>query len=220
VVSVDVGTESVRAGVFDASGRLLGSSSAPPHETTYPQPGWAEQSPDAWWAGMAAAVRGAIADARCDPASIRCLCLATTSCTVLALDAAGRPLRPALLWMDARSAAEAAEILALGTGDPALLVNCGGAGPLSAEWMLPKALWIKKKEPGVGCGGNHLRVPRLVRPGLFQDCTHQSLDPALWRMLGSKQRATAAGFSTAGTNKEKEPRVWAAAATICECQDW
>jgi len=122
-----VGTESVRAGVFDASGTLLGTSAASPHETTYPQPGWAEQSADAWWTGMGAAVRGAIADARCDPASIRCLCLATTSCTVLALDSAGRPLRPALLWMDARSAPEAAEILALGAGDPALSV--GGTGP-------------------------------------------------------------------------------------------
>lgn len=147
VVSVDVGTESVRAGVFDASGTLLGTSAASPHETTYPQPGWAEQSADAWWTGMGAAVRGAIADARCDPASIRCLCLATTSCTVLALDLAGRPLRPALLWMDARSAPEAAEILALGAGDPALSV--GGTGPLSAEWMLPKARWLKGNEPHV-----------------------------------------------------------------------
>jgi len=161
VVSVDVGTESTRAAVFDASGALLGLA-AVKHATDYPRPGWAEQDPAAWWSGLGEAVRGAVAESGCDPASIGCLCLATTSCTVLALDDAGVPLRPALLWMDARSAVQAAEIMARGAGDPALSVNCGGAGPLSAEWMLPKALWLK----------------------------------------------------------ENEPTVWAAAATVCECQDW
>jgi ribulose kinase len=34
-------------------------------------------------------------------------------------------------------------------GEEALRVNCNGQGPLSAEWMLPKALWIKQKEPHV-----------------------------------------------------------------------
>src|SRR5690606_18718470 len=50
-----------------------------------------------------------------------------------------------LLWMDVRAGAEAAEILA--TGDPALALNGAGAGPVSAEWMLPKALWLKRNHP-------------------------------------------------------------------------
>ena len=58
----------------------------------------------------------------------------------------GAPLRDCLLWMDARSATEAEDILEMGAGDPALRVNSGGAGPISAEWMLPKALWLKKHE--------------------------------------------------------------------------
>ena len=37
----------------------------------------------------------------------------------------------------------------LATGDPALGVNCNGAGPVSAEWMIPKALWIARNEPDV-----------------------------------------------------------------------
>jgi hypothetical protein len=31
-------------------------------------------------------------------------------------------------------------------GDAALAVNGGGAGPVSAEWMVPKALWLKQRE--------------------------------------------------------------------------
>ena len=37
----------------------------------------------------------------------------------------------------------------MGTADPALSINCDGAGPLSAEWMLPKALWLKQNEPEI-----------------------------------------------------------------------
>jgi len=49
--------------------------------------------------------------------------------------------------MDARAARETDIILRQGAGDRALLVNCNGEGPLSAEWMLPKALWLKTHEP-------------------------------------------------------------------------
>lgn len=54
-------------------------------------------------------------------------------------------LRPCLLWMDVRASAQAARVGS--TGDPALVVNGGGAGPVSAEWMIPKALWLKEEEP-------------------------------------------------------------------------
>ena len=78
------------------------------------------------------------------------LSIATTSCTVLACRGDDlQPIVPALLWMDSRAAPEAAEILQRGSGDSALGVNCGGSGPISAEWMLPKALWLKRRRPEV-----------------------------------------------------------------------
>lgn len=40
-----------------------------------------------------------------------------------------------------RSAGQAARVAAC--GDEALAVNGAGAGPVSAEWMVPKALWLK-----------------------------------------------------------------------------
>ena len=54
----------------------------------------------------------------------------------------GKPLRPALLWMDQRSFREADAISA--TGDPVLRYVSGRVSP---EWMLPKALWLKANEP-------------------------------------------------------------------------
>ncbi|KAG2482942.1 hypothetical protein HYH03_018167 [Edaphochlamys debaryana] len=146
VIGVDGGTESLRAAVFDLEGRILGSH-AVPYDTQYPHPGWAEQRPGDWWGALGGAVRGALAASGVAPGAVAALCVDTTCCTVVALGADGEPLRPALLWMDMRSAAQAARVAA--ADDPALQVNGGGRGPVSAEWMVPKALWLAEAEPEV-----------------------------------------------------------------------
>ncbi|PRW57267.1 carbohydrate kinase [Chlorella sorokiniana] len=143
VIGVDGGTESIRAGVFDLAGTPL-SFASQPYPTSFPQPGWAEQDPADWWAGLGAAVREAVASAGIQTTDVAAICVDTTCCTVVALDAAGKALRPALLWMDMRSAPQAAKVAAC--GDEALAVNSAGAGPVSAEWMVPKALWLKENE--------------------------------------------------------------------------
>ncbi|MCC6867895.1 MAG: hypothetical protein IT522_03650 [Burkholderiales bacterium] len=143
VIGIDGGTESLRAHVFDLTGTSRGSAKAE-YRTSFPAPGCAEQDPRDWWAALAHAVRGAVREAGVAPEAIAALALDTTSATVVPVDAAGEPLRPALLWMDIRAAAEADAVLA--TGAAALELNCAGAGPVSAEWMIPKALWLKRHE--------------------------------------------------------------------------
>lgn len=85
---------------------------------------------------------------------IASMCVDTTCCTVVALDHRGKALRPAILWMDMRSA-EQAERVSL-TNDPALRVNNGGQGAVSAEWMVPKALWVKENEPDIYKQANYI----------------------------------------------------------------
>jgi FGGY-family pentulose kinase len=144
VIGIDGGTESLRAHVFDLSGRSLGVGKSA-YETQFPAPAQAEQAPEDWWQAAGVAVRQALAAAGVDAGQIIAIAADTTSCTVVALDSDGRSLRPALLWMDVRAHAEANEIAAC--GDPALRVNGGGSGPVSPEWMVPKALWLKRNEP-------------------------------------------------------------------------
>jgi ribulose-phosphate 3-epimerase len=148
VIGVDGGTESIRACCFNAeTGHIVGTSCAVAYSTSHPQPGWAEQSPFDWWRCLGEAVRGAVSTIDSKNPRIEAICLDTTCCSVVALDDALEPLRPSLLWMDQRSASQCREILELAKGDPALNVNSGGMGPLSAEWMIPKALWLKQIEP-------------------------------------------------------------------------
>ena len=145
-LTADGGTESIRARVYDLSGTCL-ASAAVPYETKFSSGARAEQNPEDWWSSFVQAARRAISESAIDPAAIEAITLATTSCTVVALDADGKPLRPSIIWMDVRASDEAEAVLA--TGDDALLANGGGRGPVSAEWMIPKALWIARNEPEI-----------------------------------------------------------------------
>jgi ribulose kinase len=145
-LTADGGTESLRVRIYSLSGTCLGSA-AVAYETKFSAGGRAEQDPEDWWRAFVSAAGQAIGAAGVEPSSIEAIALATTSCTVVALDRDGKPLRPAIIWMDVRANEEAEAVLA--TGDPALIANSAGRGPVSAEWMIPKALWIARNEPRV-----------------------------------------------------------------------
>src|SRR3954454_3941791 len=120
LIGVDGGTESIRAIVFDLEGRPKGSH-ASAYQTQFPKPSWAEQNPEDWWRCMGESVRGAVNAAGIRVKDVLALCVDTTCCSVVAVDPDGKPLRPAMIWMDVRSAAEAADVAA--SGDPALRIN-------------------------------------------------------------------------------------------------
>ena len=121
------GTESLRAFVFDLEGRQRGSH-VMAYKTDFPQPSWAEQDPEDWWQALGASVKGALAKANVSAQEVLALCVDTTCCAVVTLERDGRPLRPAMIWMDVRSAQQADAIAT--TKDPALRVNGGGSGPV------------------------------------------------------------------------------------------
>jgi FGGY-family pentulose kinase len=139
-LGLDVGTQSLRAALFDAFGNCRGFGTSP-LDTTHPHPAWAEQNPAQWWQAARAAVPEALAKAKAAPADIAAIGLDCTACTVLPCKADGTPLHNALLWMDQRSFREAEEISA--TGDTSLRYVSGVVSP---EWMLPKALWLNRNE--------------------------------------------------------------------------
>jgi FGGY-family pentulose kinase len=163
-LGLDVGTQSVRAALFDPAGACRAFATAP-LDTSHPQPAWAEQDAAQWWQAARTAVPEALARAGAGARDVAGIGLDCTACTVLACAADGTPLRRALLWMDQRSFREAEEISA--TADPSLKYVSGVVSP---EWMLPKALWLKRHEPEV-----YRRAGRLV------ECT----DWFMYRLTGA-----------------------------------
>src|SRR5437773_1536362 len=93
-IGIDGGTESVRVGIFDREGTLVGFASQP-YPLTHPRPGWAEQNPAEWWSALVIAVREGIRKSGIAPDEIAGLSLDGTTCTVVAMDKYNRVLRPA-----------------------------------------------------------------------------------------------------------------------------
>ena len=151
VMGIDFGTESVRVGIFDLTGKPIAFASEP-YPLYHPHPGWAEQKPEDWWKALVQASHKALAQSSVNPKAIVGLGADTTSCTVVVLDENFKPLRPAIIWMDVRSAEQARRIAA--SEHPALKYN--GFGSVSAEWMPCKALWIKENEPEVYTRSKHI----------------------------------------------------------------
>ena len=161
VMGIDFGTGGVRAGVFDAEGDPHGFH-AVEFETDHPRPGRAEQDPDEWWSALVGAVRGR------DGRERR---------RARARSPGSRPTRPPRPWSRSTRTAPTCARRSCGwtcaptarprgsaeTGDPALKYN--GHGDVSAEFGLPKALWIKDEEPEVFERTRpHHRVRRLGHP--------------------------------------------------------
>jgi FGGY-family pentulose kinase len=143
LIGVDVGTQSVRSCLFDPDGTVIASATRP-LQTTFPRPAWAEQDPEEWWRGAMATLQEILQTSRVNPNEVAALSYDCTACTVAALTEDGRPLRPALLWMDERAHAEAEEVS--GTAHP-VLKYCGGK--VSPQWMIPKGRWLERNEPAL-----------------------------------------------------------------------
>jgi len=145
-LTADGGTESLRVRIYDLDGNCV-ASHAEPYETKFLAGARAEQNAEDWWSSLVKATQICLKEANLSGDAIDTMTYATTCCTVVALDKNGAPLRPALMWMDVRANKEAEAVLE--TGDPRLVLNSNGQGPVSAEWMIPKALWLKQNEPQI-----------------------------------------------------------------------
>lgn len=146
-IGVDVGSASVRAGLFDDSGNELTFATRPIKQFN-PCTNYYEQSSADIWTQLAAAVREVIANV---PAQdVRGIGFDAT-CSLVAVGADGEPVsvaedgdpqRDIIMWMDHRAVAEAAEINV--TRDPALDYV---GGEVSVEMELPKVLWLQRHLP-------------------------------------------------------------------------
>lgn len=148
-IGVDVGTGSVRAGLFDSHGRMLGQG-AHPIKIWRPQSDFVEQSSDEIWAATRNVVRQAVTAADIDPKEVRGLGFDAT-CSLVVLDERDRPVsvsptgndeQNVIVWMDHRSVEQAARI---NQGRYLVLRYVGGV--ISPEMESPKLCWLRENLP-------------------------------------------------------------------------
>jgi xylulokinase len=144
-LGLDVSTTATKAILVDGTGAVRGIGTAEYGYET-PRPLWSEQDPALWWTATGTAVRAALAAAGATGGEVRAIGLTGQMHGAVLLDAADRPLRPAILWNDQRTGAECDAIRAAIGAER--LVQITGNDAITGL-TAPKLLWVRANEPDV-----------------------------------------------------------------------
>jgi xylulokinase len=151
LAGLDVGTSAVKGLLISEDGEVVARAEAA-HPLSTPRPGWAEQNPEDWWDGARA-----VLDALARFGPIDGIGLTGQMHGLVALDAAGRALRPAILWNDGRTGTECADIERR-VGLDALIAQTGNRA--LPGFTAPKLVWLRRHEPDVYAQIAHVLLPK------------------------------------------------------------
>jgi xylulokinase len=146
LIGLDAGTTSLKAGLFGEDGRLLARATQE-YPVRTPDPTRVELDAETYWAAALAAVRRLLDDAQIGGGDVATIAVSSQGETMVAVDAGGRPLGPAIVWLDNRAAAEARELA--DQFDPATVYAATGIPAIVPTWPACKLLWLRRHEPGV-----------------------------------------------------------------------
>lgn len=144
LLGVDIGTYSSKGVLALPDGTILATATRP-HDLALPRPGWAEHDAETvWWADFVALCAELVPQAA---GGIAAVCVSGIGPCLLAADANGDPLRPAILYgIDTRATREIAEQEARFGADATL---ARGGSLLTTQAIGPKLAWIRRNEPDV-----------------------------------------------------------------------
>ncbi len=140
LLGVDIGTTSMKAAVYDEKGQEKGSVHL---EYTLKSHGdFVEFNPEEYWQMFQKAYNTLSEGIHIDALSV------DTQCETLILtDESGKPLCDAIVWLDNRATAEAAEIESVFGTEKVYTVT--GQPEITATWPACKLLWVKRNLPDV-----------------------------------------------------------------------
>jgi len=147
LVGVDIGTQGSKGALISETGEILASHSIE-QEVSIPRPGWAEHDAEqAWWGGFVNVVKVLLDRSQIDPGDISAIGVSSLMPVMAAVDDAGRPLRPAILYSDTRAHDEMDRLneeLALGG---TVAANGQFSPGLTLQDLGPKIVWYQQHEP-------------------------------------------------------------------------
>jgi xylulokinase len=154
VIGCDVGSQGTNAALYAEDGALV-ASRYQTHDLSFPHPGWAEQDAEEWPKAVAAAVGGLLSEVD-DPRAIAGLSFGSQLDGMVACDARGRPVRPAMIWMDRRAEPQAAALAERISRED--FYRESGTN-LDSSHAVFKALWIRDEEPDAFRRATHFMPP-------------------------------------------------------------
>jgi len=164
LLSIDCGTQSVRALLFDVAGDLVGRAQEPLRGYRLPEPGWLEHDGDGFWQAAARCCLALWTQDRGWRDAVRGVAVTTQRGTIVPVDADGRCLRPAIIWLDQR---RATQVPAIGPWWP-LAFKVAGHAPAVQHFRHEAELnWLAQHEPALhGAAHKYLLVSGLLNQRL------------------------------------------------------
>src|SRR5512141_334045 len=145
LLALDAGTTSIKAGLFEPSGRCLGVVREE-YQLSTPGAGLAELEAEIYWQSCIHAVHSVLADSQANSKEIAALAVSSQGETTIPVNAQGKPLRPAIVWLDNRAAEEAAS---LADQFSTQVYAVTGVPEIVPTWTAGKILWLRKYEPRI-----------------------------------------------------------------------
>jgi glycerol kinase len=176
ILALDQGTTSTRAIVFDTAGKALAEASRPLRQS-YPNDGWVEHDAEEIWIACAAVLREALAKAGRTAGEVAAIGITNQRETVVVWDRqTGRPIHPAIVWQDRRTAQVCEDMVE--SGAEARVSEVTGL-LLDPYFSATKIAWLLDKVPGA-----RARAERGELLAGTMDCW------AIWNLTGGKVHAT------------------------------
>jgi len=104
LLSIDCGTQSLRAILFSLKGEMLAIQRIPFEPYVSPKPGWAEQDPEIYWDALKTVCQNLKKENPEDFSRIIGVGVTTLRDSMINVDEEGNPLRPSMVWLDQRKA--------------------------------------------------------------------------------------------------------------------
>ncbi len=143
LIAHDLGTTGNKASLHAADGRMIASATSS-YPTRYAADTTSEQDPQDWWLAVVETTRELLATTATRPDQVDGICVSGQMMGLVMLDAAGTPVRPAMIWSDQRAADQAARLAGAVGDDTAYRVT---GHRLAATYPLPKLVWVREHEP-------------------------------------------------------------------------
>lgn len=156
VLAIDLGTGGPKAALVTPAGRITAHEFEPTPLELLGE-GGAEQDPDGWWAAITTAVRRLLGAGHVAVEDVVAVSVTSQWSGTVAVDAEGKQLYPAVIWMDSRGAPYVDELV---TGRlnvagydafrlKAWIQKTGGIPSHSGKDPIGHILWLKHHQPEV-----------------------------------------------------------------------
>lgn len=146
ILSLDVGTTSLKGVLFDSVGRQL-ASCLQEYDLIKPAPDIVELNCEVYWDSACKVIHAILRESEIDPRQITSVGVTSQGETLTVLDRDGRPLRRSIVWLDNRTQPEADEIARHFDLDEVYRIT--GQQEISATWTATRILWLRKHQPEV-----------------------------------------------------------------------